>query len=1552
MHAQSVPVRRWSSRPSILRPLVLLGALLLVVAAAPAHAWVTLTGANGVSFDLNDTGSGGLAVQNTLNGYPELCVRVCDACESPCGPADLYDARGAASVSELVGLQRALAATVVNGLQVVRKVYVPNNNPANANGFVRYLDIISNPGAAAVQLSVRIGTSGATGARLNQGPDTAVWRTHDDDAEAEITDRWILTDDLDAFGGRPTAAHLVHGAGARYRPARFGLGYPIAGDQSALAWDFHNVVVGPGETVIFMTLIVVETTREPVIAEVQNLVGMTSEVLYGLTVGERSRIANFDIDPANPSPVADAGGPYNTNEGEQVQLSAARSVDPVDNQLLTYEWDTDGDGDFGDAQGANTIVTFPDDGVYQLNVRVTDPQGKRDVDSARIVVRNVAPRVEAVTTDSPINEGGLLTVEVVTLEPGQDALTFDFDWEGDGQYDDQALRQNRASHQYFADGVYSARVRVSDDDGGMTEFDFPAVVNNLPPTLFEVVGNWPQLEGAEVSIQVIAQDPGRDPVMIGYDLDNDGVFELEGLDLDETTYRWPDNGQYPINIRLTDDQGAETIGSELISILNAHPVIAGIRNTGPVFEGSPVDIVVDASDTPLDTLSYSFDLDNDGSFADDVVDQAPSTYTTVYRQQGVFIVGVRVRDEDNGLAVGSTAVEVLNAAPTGTISAPEFVDEGERFTVSVVASDPGDDPVLFDWDVDGDGNFDLINSIQTEQALVFNQEGEHIISVRVHDRDGGELLLNAVVRVRNVEPLVECRVAEPVIEGADTAISCTAVDAGADDLLFAFDFNGDGAFEVEGLGSGEASFVYEDQGIFTMTCAVDDGSNIIRTNVLVIVENAPPRLTLRADAPVDEGGEIRLTATAFDPSPQDTVTLEWDLDGDGVVDVRDDPALERTIPALDDARYLVTLIGRDEDGGESSVQAQIIVRNLPPRFEDIAQLPPAREGDVWSYVMPVVDPGGAHDPLEFELLNPPVGVEIDPTSGFISWVPTYDQYRASPISIGIAVNDGDGGRAQTEIIVPVEFRDQDLDGLPDSWEVVTCDEAGNCLDPNDPNDAAADPDMDGRSTLEEFATGDDPYDYDGPPQPENLDPENGIRVLASNPPLVIDPKDGDGNPDTLFVFEVFADADLQTKVIESEPIVRGNGQTVSYTLPEGILIEDATYWWHARAILGPARTPFTEPWSFTVNAVNNKPTTPVLRAPQDGEEVTIKFPTFAAEPCTDLDGDDISYTFTLYNARGVVETNGQGELNPETMMIEFRPLQALTENAAYTWKVVAVDELNEASDPSEIWAFTVNTENIAPDAPTWVSPEKNETVTTLRPTLKATGTRDLDGDPVSLVFRIRYADADGMLTEDAPLVESEPVAVDGAGSASYTVPLDLEENADFIAEVWATDGQANSDIVSQPFYVSVTDEPPPAPALTSPVDGSRVSPKNLFLDWEDVADPEGTSVIYIMTYCQALEGGNERCDETAELKNSGFAFLEPVQGATYRWSVVAIDESGLESPAGQEWSFVVDVIDSGGGGGGGGSGGGCTAAPGVPVVRGSLGLLLLGGLLLRRRRRR
>jgi hypothetical protein len=167
-----------------------------------------------------------------------------------------------------------------------------------------------------------------------------------------------------------------------------------------------------------------------------------------------------------------------------------------------------------------------------------------------------------------------------------------------------------------------------------------------------------------------------------------------------------------------------------------------------------------------------------------------------------------------------------------------------------------------------------------------------------------------------------------------------------------------------------------------------------------------------------------------------------------------------------------------------------------------------------------------------------------------------------------------------------------------------------------------------------------------------------------------------------------------------------------------------------------------------------------------------------------------STSSTCTTTGDIIEVSGDGTLNVETGMIEFRPLQELVENATYTWKVTAIDiPPGEESEPGEIWSFTVNTENSPPDLPHFISPEENETVKTLRPTLKvAGGTRDLDSESLSIVFRVWYTDEDGVMTGDAPLVESEPVPVDAEGTASWTLPLDLEENVHFIAECYATDG--------------------------------------------------------------------------------------------------------------------------------------------------------------------
>lgn len=1508
------------------------------LAALPAAAQVNLEAANGTRYRIQDRAGGALDAPEAFAAWPALCVRVCQDCDGPCAEADTYDVDGAVSTPELNGRQLALAPVELAGLIVTRKVFVPSDGPANADGFVRYLDIFENPTGDPITVMVRLGATGAGAGRLGAGDRTRAWRTSDDDAQVEPGDRWVVTDDDLRQGGIGAVAHLIHGAGARVLPARIGLGLVAPDDPAAFAWEYRDLVVQPHSTVALMTVLVHESLRDAAIVEVRNLLGMPTEVLFGLTDAERGLIRNFNVAVQNASPVAEAGGPYNGFEGQQIQLSAVGSVDP-DGRPLQYEWDLDGDGEFDDAGGANALVLFPDDGSYEVRVRVTDPGGLTDVDTARVVVLNVDPRIEGVQTDPlPIDEGTELNVEIDASDTPADPLTFDFDWDGNGAWDEQGVAHARWRHRYERDGHFRARVRVRDGDGGQAIHEFPVSVRNVAPEIFDVVTNSPSLEGAAVTIQVVARDPGGDPVTYAYDLDGDGDFDESGVGLDRVETRFPNDGLFPVLIRLTDDEGAAVEREERISILNARPVINNITNDGPVPEGSPVRIEVAATDPGDDPLTYSFDFDNDGEFEDDVVDQEEPFTAHVFTQQGFYTVGVRVRDDSGDFVLGVAEVEVLNAPPAGVLHVPESVDEGEVFLVRAEAADPGADPLTYDWDVDGDGAYDLLATPDAARDIELRRDGRVTVRCRVRDGDGGEAVLEGEVLVRNVPPSLQLVVRSPADEGAEVTVRAVATDPGDDALTYSFDFDGDGVFDVDGSDEAEATTTFPDQGSYTVRVQVDDGLDLARAEATVDIVNVAPTARLEASSPVPEGDEIVLRAEVSDPG-DDTVTLAWDLDGDGEVDVEGEPDRERRVPAADDARYFVTLVASDEDGGEGSARAEVIVTNVPPELVDLAEPPPALENQAYQLFMVADDPGGENDPLRYSLIDPPPGIEIVAETGRIEWTPSYEDYLNSPVRVRVRVDDGDGGTDETEVAIPVLPEDRDADGLPDTYERRTCDADGACLDPEDAADAAADPDGDGRDNRAEFADGSDPFTYEGPSTPEPLAPADGQRIQTLTPELVVGPVEGHGDAAVSIVFALYDSMEaleVDDAFFMSDPVpVADDAERTAWAPAVGLLLEDTWYWWRARSVQGVAQSPWSPARGFFTNSVNQRPEAPRLRAPADGSRVPEAKPTLEALPATDPDGDELRYVFRIYRQAPDGPTAEFSEMGAlEGDVVRYTPEAAFTENVVYLWEVVATDELGEVSEPSERWSFTVDTSNQAPSPPQIRAPEEGRIVSSRRPVFVAGGSVDGDGPELAYVFRVR--DAAGEV-----LAESDPVPPEG-DDASWEPPVDLVEDADHTLEVWATDGQATSDVVARSFFVSSRDDPPPAPEPQSPADGAIVPVDEVILVWSKVADPERSAVVYEVTLCP--EGGDCETIPRAPNRNAALSGLEVDR--VYTWSVVAIDEAGNASPPSNPRKFT--TAESGGG-----------AAPsegcGCRVEGGSSSpwalVLLAVGFAIRRRRR-
>jgi glucose/arabinose dehydrogenase len=101
---------------------------------------------------------------------------------------------------------------------------------------------------------------------------------------------------------------------------------------------------------------------------------------------------------ANQSPIAAITASPTTGPAPLfVSFDGTASSDP-EGHALSYAWDLNGDGTFGDATGSTASYTYSIAGTYSAGLRVTDDQGASDTESVTITVGNTPPTA---TIDAP-----------------------------------------------------------------------------------------------------------------------------------------------------------------------------------------------------------------------------------------------------------------------------------------------------------------------------------------------------------------------------------------------------------------------------------------------------------------------------------------------------------------------------------------------------------------------------------------------------------------------------------------------------------------------------------------------------------------------------------------------------------------------------------------------------------------------------------------------------------------------------------------------------------------------------------------------------------------------------------------------------------------------------------------------------------------------------------------------------------------------------------------------------------------------------------------------
>jgi len=740
----------------------------------------------------------------------------------------------------------------------------------------------------------------------------------------------------------------------------------------------------------------------------------------------------FTITVSNVAPTLTVVGNQTTNEGSQVSITDIGTfTDPGFNnpsnpipggetaETFTYTIDW-GDGTTASSGSAtvdtlgsagsptsgsfNGSHTYADNGVYTVTVTVFDDDGGSHQRTFTITVNNVAPTL-TVVGDQTVNNGETVTLpDIGTFtDPGfnnpsnpipggetTETFTYSIDW-GDnttastgsatidvlGSAGVLTSGSFDGNHVYTDAGVFTVTVTVFDDDGGSHQRTFTVTVLNIAPVL-TVVGNQSTDEGAPVTITdlgTFTDADGESGETYTYSIDwGDGTTGSTGNATVDSigpptagsfdgSHTYADNGVYTVTVTINDGNGGVDQRTFTITVLNVAPTLAVVGNQ-TTSEGTQVSITDIGTFTdpgfnnpsnPIaggettETFTYTIDW-GDGTAASSgtaTVDTlgSPGTPTAgsfngahTYADDGVYTVTVTVFDDDGGSHQRTFTISVGNVAPTLTVVGNQSVDEAANVTITDVGTftDPG-----------------------------FNN------------------------------PL------NPIPGGETTETFTYTIDWGDGSAID----SGVGTVDVFGSpgtltqGSFNASHVYNDSGIYTVTVTVfdDDGGSHQRT-FTITVNNVAPTLVVVTNQTNNEGAQGSITDIGTftdpggDPGEVYTYTIDW---GDGTTATSGTATVDLVgglgVPTVgsfdgahtfaDDGTYTVTVTVTDGDGASDVRTFTVTVANVAPTLSVVGN----QTGNEGTQIS-IADVGTFTDPGYNNPLNPIPGGETTETFTYtINW---------------------------------------------------------------------------------------------------------------------------------------------------------------------------------------------------------------------------------------------------------------------------------------------------------------------------------------------------------------------------------------------------------------------------------------------------------------------------------------------------------------------------------------------------------------------------------------
>ena len=610
------------------------------------------------------------------------------------------------------------------------------------------------------------------------------------------------------------------------------------------------------------------------------------------------------------APVGNVGSDNPVAEGSPVNVTGVSSTD--DGTITSYAWDFDGDGEI-DATGMNQTHTYLDEGEYGVTLVVTDTAGLTDTATTAVTVENVPPTARA-GSDRTVDVDEVVTFDAsASSDPGADNLTYEWDLDGDGEYDAGGVEVDQ---QYRSEGTYAVTLQVSDGDGGLDTDTLSVEVQNVPPTAdagenLTVVTGEPTLDGTRSS-----EGDSSDTLTYEWDVDDDGTYEVDGA---EPGHYYSENGTYNVTLQVSDGDGGTDTDTTTVTVEpDTEPPVVGFTTDRRSVNDKTVAFDATASSDNARIVGYQWD------FGDGATTTGP-TPTHTYDDPGDYNVTLTVTDSAGYETTVNVSIAIENVPPTADAGENQTIFAGEPLTLDASGSIEGDvsDTLSYEW------TFDDGNATETSDPTVdhiYSENGTYNVTLQVSDSDGGTDTDNVTV---TVEPDTEPPVADAVTTqttATNKTIGFNGSGSGDNARIVGYQWDfGDGTTAA----GPEVSHTYDDPGDYNVTLTVTDSASYETTaNVSIAIENVPPTADAGPDLETTAGTPVTLDgsdSTAGDA--HDTLSYGWDLDEDSTYE-KSRATAEQIF--RDEGTYNVTLRVDDGDGGVDTDTTTVTVENALP----------------------------------------------------------------------------------------------------------------------------------------------------------------------------------------------------------------------------------------------------------------------------------------------------------------------------------------------------------------------------------------------------------------------------------------------------------------------------------------------------------------------------------------------------------------------------------------------------------------------------------------------